>query len=328
MSNVILSVCIATYNRSSYIGHTIDSILCQSTVEGIEVVILDSGSTDNTEDVIRSYNSPLIKYHFHPKKFGVDVDYNSVFDYATGVYCWLFTDDDLLKQGSLKYILDLIHDTNRNFDYIIVNADLRNIDMTVVYKSRQVDIQNDLLFDNSCDSQDLLFAQLAEYTSFIGCLIIKAEFWRLRNKELYFGTEFVHVGVLFQKFYENQVYFVSEPFISIRLGNSSWSKRSFKIWLYKWPSLIYSFDNYSLKMRETVLNLSYFNIVWKAMYFRAIGAYDYSVFREVDSYYFKGRIIDYTLAFLSFVPKSFLKCIFLVYSNVMNKKWMGDSLWK
>jgi glycosyltransferase involved in cell wall biosynthesis len=73
MTEIILSICIATFNRGAYIGETINSILCQNITKEIELVILNSGSTDDTEKTIKSYKSNFIKYIYHQQKYNMAI---------------------------------------------------------------------------------------------------------------------------------------------------------------------------------------------------------------------------------------------------------------
>lgn len=52
----MISVCIATHNGAKYIRQQIDSILPQLDRDD-EILISDDGSTDNTINIIKSYNS-------------------------------------------------------------------------------------------------------------------------------------------------------------------------------------------------------------------------------------------------------------------------------
>jgi abequosyltransferase len=328
MNQIVLSICIATHNRGNYIGETLKSLLSQNLSNNIEIVILNSASSDKTEEIIKSFNSPLIKYYFHDQKYGVDIDYNNVVNYANGKYCWLFTDDDLLKEGSIDYVLNILSNNQYTLDYLVVNSDLRNIDMNKIYKYKMINIDNDIIFENNLHSQNDHFSLLGDYLSFIGCLIVSKSFWDSRNKSNYFGTDFIHVGVIFQKFYVNQVYFISKPLISIRLGNSNWTSNSFKIWLINWPNLIMSFDNFDIKIRKVVLGLNNTKIIWKIIYFRTINSFDHKIFLTFKNNLHYSRLMIFLIKIISLTPKFPLKIIMTIFSMIRNRKWVIVELWK
>lgn len=48
-----VSVCIPTYNRKDYLKETLQSVFAQ-TYKDYEVVIVDDGSTDGTEEMIKT----------------------------------------------------------------------------------------------------------------------------------------------------------------------------------------------------------------------------------------------------------------------------------
>lgn len=104
--NIKLSICIPTYNRAKFIKGALESIISQAE-DSIEIVIVDGASTDNTIEVVQYYQrrfSRLI-YYRGEKNFGVDVDMARSIELARGKYCWMFSDDDLLKPGAIKRIL-------------------------------------------------------------------------------------------------------------------------------------------------------------------------------------------------------------------------------
>src|SRR3990172_8001177 len=100
-----LSVCIATFKRATFIGETLESILGQ--VEpGVEVVVVDGASPDDTEEVVRrlAVAHSGLRYHREPVNSGVDADYDKAVGYAQGEYCWLMTDDDVLVPGAIARV--------------------------------------------------------------------------------------------------------------------------------------------------------------------------------------------------------------------------------
>jgi glycosyltransferase involved in cell wall biosynthesis len=55
---VSVSLVIATYNHARFLGEALDSAVAQ-TLEGVEVVVVDDGSTDDTEAVLARYGGRL-----------------------------------------------------------------------------------------------------------------------------------------------------------------------------------------------------------------------------------------------------------------------------
>ncbi len=54
MNNPLVSIIIPTYNRAHLIHETLDSVLAQ-TYTNWECIVVDDGSSDNTEEVLESY---------------------------------------------------------------------------------------------------------------------------------------------------------------------------------------------------------------------------------------------------------------------------------
>ena len=51
---MLVSVIIPTFNSKKFIRECIDSVLNQ-TYKNIEIIVVDDGSNDNTEDYVRNY---------------------------------------------------------------------------------------------------------------------------------------------------------------------------------------------------------------------------------------------------------------------------------
>jgi glycosyltransferase involved in cell wall biosynthesis len=74
--NPLVSVIIPTYNRAYLIGETIQSVLNQS-YSNWELIVVDDGSTDNSDQVIKKFGDARIEYHIieHSGAFGVVRNY-------------------------------------------------------------------------------------------------------------------------------------------------------------------------------------------------------------------------------------------------------------
>lgn len=105
-SRIKISFCMPTRNRASFIGEAIESIIAQSD-DRVEIMIVDGASTDNTAEIVATYQKKFknISYHFEKENGGVDRDMAKALTYAQGEYCWLFSDDDAVKPGAVSRIL-------------------------------------------------------------------------------------------------------------------------------------------------------------------------------------------------------------------------------
>ena len=64
-----VSVILPTYNRAAKVGKAIESVLNQ-TYPYFELLIIDDGSMDNTEEVVASYQDERNRYHKLPQNGG------------------------------------------------------------------------------------------------------------------------------------------------------------------------------------------------------------------------------------------------------------------
>lgn len=96
-----VSVIVPTYNRAHIITEAIDSILNQ-TFEDFELIVVDNESTDNTEEVIKSYADERIRYFKHQNNGVVAVNRNYGISKAQGQYIAFCDDDDLWMLEKLE----------------------------------------------------------------------------------------------------------------------------------------------------------------------------------------------------------------------------------
>ena len=88
-----VSVIIPTYNRAHLIGRAIKSVINQ-TYQDFEIIVVDDGSTDNTEEIVKSFNDPRIRYIRHEKNKGEAAARNTGIEAAKGKYIAFQDSDD------------------------------------------------------------------------------------------------------------------------------------------------------------------------------------------------------------------------------------------
>jgi len=94
-----VSVVLPTYNRAQWLPRTIDSILCQSHPPA-EVLVVDDGSSDETEGIIRSYDR-RVRY-FRQENAGVSAARNRGIQAAIGRWIAFADSDDLWHPTKLE----------------------------------------------------------------------------------------------------------------------------------------------------------------------------------------------------------------------------------
>jgi len=272
----LLSICIATYNRAGYIGETLDSIIPQLDDE-VELLVVDGASTDNTEAIVREFaqKESRIRYIRLPVKGGVDHDYDKSVELAHGEFCWFFTDDDLLRPGAVAAVKTAI---KKGYDLVVVNFELRDRQLSTVLKHQQIVIQGNKVY--APNDMESFFVDALDCLSFIGAMVIRRSLWLNRDRELYFGTEFNHIGVIFQKPMTAPAAILSDPYIIARAGNHQWAPRSFEVWMFKWPKLVWSFKDISNEAKLMVIHREPWRKFKNLIRHRSIGGYNIQFYRE------------------------------------------------
>lgn len=271
-----LSICIATYNRASFLIDTLETILPQLT-NFVELLVVDGASPDNTPEIMaeKIIQYPKIKYYREKENSGVDRDYDRAVSYASGEYCWLMTDDDLIFPHAVSRILDAISD---GVDLIVVNSEVRDVSLSVILESRLLAEVADKHYSDV--DHEAIFSEIGGYLSFIGAVVVRRDFWMGRNRVAYYGTLFIHVGVLFQSPPIRSVKIIAEPLIRIRYGNAMWTARGFEIWMFRWPELIWSFADFSKYSLGKVCSQRPYLHMKKLLLYRALGGYSYEEYSK------------------------------------------------
>lgn len=122
---VTFSIIIPSYNRERFILATLASAL-EQTYPHFEVIVVDDGSVDHTDQVIAQLNDPRVVYH---KKINEEraVARNTGFQLAKGDYVTLLDSDDYLYPNHLEEAAAYIRANQQpeiiRFDYDIVDSD-------------------------------------------------------------------------------------------------------------------------------------------------------------------------------------------------------------
>lgn len=104
-NDISISVVIPLYNKEREIAVTLQSALMQ-TLQPKEIIVVNDGSTDNGEEVVRSLESPLVRI-ITKKNAGVSAARNTGAAEATSRYIAFLDGDDVWHEGYLEEIARL-----------------------------------------------------------------------------------------------------------------------------------------------------------------------------------------------------------------------------
>lgn len=142
----LVSIIIPTYNRANLIGETLDSILTQ-TYQKWECIIIDDGSTDNSEEIITHYlvKDERFQYYKRPENTlkGPGFCRNHGFEKSSGEFIYWFDSDDILLFDALER---RINSFQVEVDVVIGRAEFFDTDSKEILFRNKI-VSHDLIYD-------------------------------------------------------------------------------------------------------------------------------------------------------------------------------------
>lgn len=175
--SISLSFCIPTLNRADKLRKSLESIVKQQ-LSGIEIIVVDGGSTDNTLEVIDSFRDRFhwIQVYTSESKSGVDRDILQSVRLAKGQYCWLFSDDDFIIEGALSKVIQTLRShpdiSGLSTNYTAYDSNLEYTIATAPAIAHRK-IRESFLFKN----RDDCFTALGVHLGFLSCQVVNRAAW-------------------------------------------------------------------------------------------------------------------------------------------------------
>lgn len=132
-----ISVLIPVYNTGKYLDNTLNSIVNQ-TLKDIEVIIVNDGSTDNSENIIKKFTKKydFIKY-FYKNNTGVADTRNILLSKANGEYISFIDSDDTICDTMYEEMYNMA--SVNNADLVVCDYNEIYSDFTKIIKGLQME---------------------------------------------------------------------------------------------------------------------------------------------------------------------------------------------
>lgn len=108
-----VSIILPTHNRAHFIKKSIKSVLAQ-TYNQYELIIIDDGSTDDTERIIQDIKDERLIYIKHPHQKGANAARNTGIQHAKGEYIAFQDSDDIWSETKLEKQMKAFQQTPSN----------------------------------------------------------------------------------------------------------------------------------------------------------------------------------------------------------------------
>jgi len=129
-----VAVAIPTFNGGRFIRETIESVLAQ-TYRDFEIVVSDDGSTDDTMDIVHSFDDPRIRVLPDRSRVGAAENWNRAVFNPNAEYLKMLPQDDLLYPRNLEVLVGAL-DRHQHASFAAVRRDVIGADGTPLLRGR------------------------------------------------------------------------------------------------------------------------------------------------------------------------------------------------
>lgn len=151
----LVSVIMPVYNASEFIRASVESILDQS-YSDIELILINDGSSDNSLEILKSYNDKRIKLINNESNKGLIDSLNEGISHSSGKYIARMDADDISHFNRIKKQVELL-EKNQEADIVATHT---NGTKKTLYHTRYLnseEIRSRLLFDNIFPHPTVMF---------------------------------------------------------------------------------------------------------------------------------------------------------------------------
>lgn len=121
MNNILISIIVPCYNQGQFLNEALQSIFDQ-TYPNWECIIVNDGSTDNTEEIVNEWVAKDSRFNYYKKaNSGVSATRNFGLEKVKGQFIQFLDADDILDKSKLEISLNELHSSNDNNIKVVIS---------------------------------------------------------------------------------------------------------------------------------------------------------------------------------------------------------------
>ena len=206
----LVSIPLLTYNGEKYIKEQLDSIFSQ-TYTNIEIIVFDDASTDNTVEILKTYEKKEnFSYHINKKNVGLRENSLLAFKACTGDLIAPADQDDIWKKNKIELLVDNIGNNTLIYtDSTPIDSDGKELAPTYFSQFLNLIDGNDnkaFFFTNSISAHAMLFKkELLEYMFKIPDKMFYHDWWIAFIAASYGNIKFFDEPLIYYRRHEKQI---------------------------------------------------------------------------------------------------------------------------
>lgn len=252
--NILLSICIPTYNSSNYLRNALNSIVNQEGFDQrCEIVISDNNSNDDTSQMVNNefvcqYNN--IRYYSNKTNIA-DENFIKSLNYAEGKYIKLHSDKWCFIDHKLSDLLNHLDQSDHNVIFLLNNN----------YNST-----------NAGTIQCNDFNEFVRIVSFgstwiTGIIYKNSSYKKLKEKERYVSLQLAQTDIMFRLLRRSSALVINDKMMIEQVRESKGGYNLFKVFLDNYLSLYEEYLNdgllnYQIYQDEKINLLKKFIFPW------------------------------------------------------------------
>jgi abequosyltransferase len=198
----LLSICIPTYNRGSFlpdllssIEQEIDRLPHDLALQGVTVAISDNASSDDTAERVAYFTERLtINYVRQIKNIGPDRNFMAAVAIAPGRFCWLMGSDDIIEIGAIERVLRAA--VQWDVAGFSLNYHRRSFDL-----SQTSDVRPPVSYrtDTIVEGRSAIYQAFAGHWGYLSGHVVRRDLWEAvcnTGEPLHYLNAYVHVFIM------------------------------------------------------------------------------------------------------------------------------------
>jgi len=187
IKNILVSICIPTYNRSAILKDIIERIVSDPAFDNeVEIIISDNNSTDNTKDIVEAFTKKHSNIQYYRNETNIfDRNFQTVLSYANGDYLKLQNDYIYFPEGGLSFLKEEIRKYQSTRQPLFF-----------IRKVRKELMKHERIVCKSLDEYILAVSYYSTWLSSFGCW--HEDFESLDEKDRYFHTSLQQVDWIYR----------------------------------------------------------------------------------------------------------------------------------